>query len=141
MNFKTVCGLGRNDYAKKALFTAMDKGLDADCLAGWLRWFDNAKADELPKAEAVPDCDQCREGALGGCHTCIYLESRDEPKPEYYLGDLEEVSHATIKRVEDAMREYGRIAHNAEMPAWVGELFDGIRAEVGEPGYVEGLLP
>ncbi|MGB7801029.1 hypothetical protein [Buttiauxella sp.] len=60
------------------------------------------------------------------------------PEPEYYKGDLEEVAHAVLTRVTDAMHEYQRVTGHKMIVAT--HLMDGIRSELKTPGYVEALL-
>lgn len=60
------------------------------------------------------------------------------PEPEYYKRDLEEVVHAVLTRVTDAMHEYQRVTGHKMIVAT--HLMDGIRSELKTPGYVEALL-
>lgn len=48
MNFKTVNGLGKAEYVKKAVNTALDKGMSPDYVTEWGKWFDRQSGDPLP---------------------------------------------------------------------------------------------
>jgi len=147
MNFKTVHGLGREEYAIKALNTAMDKGLPPYHVDAWLKWFDAQPEDNHA---ALGEFTSAARDFLGGvkqCHQCEHGVAcpDDCPQPEFYVGDLEEVAHAMVKRIDDAMYEAARrLTPNGAsdaMPYWYTALMDGIRAEIATPGYVEALLP
>ena len=131
MNFKTVHGLGRDDYAKKALDAAMSNLHNPEYVDSWIAWFDK-QSDDTQRNQ----CEQCAPGVV--CPD-------DCPQPEFYLGDLEEVAHMTVTRIESALVEYLRVkapAYTATgLPAELKVMFDMIRTELSEPGYVEGLLP
>lgn len=131
MTFKTVHGLGRAEYALKAVEKAMESGMNPSFVEVWVKWFDGAEGD------ALNQCDHCEHGMGVVCPD-------DCPQPEFYVGDLEEVAQAMVKRVEDAINEYSRQVYPdsaVAMPSWAVALFDGIRAEIATPGYVEALLP
>lgn len=137
MNFKTVHGLGRSDYAIKAINAALDNCQSPHHVDAWLKWFDQQPADNLDgfTAEVSRQCDHCPV-------TTVCPD--DCPQPEFYTSDLEEVAHAMVKRVEDAICEFVRVASacgDGAMPKWFTSMMDGIRAEIATPGYVEGLLP
>lgn len=142
MNFKTVHGLGRSDYAIKAINAALDNCQSPHHVDAWLKWFDQQPGDNsgldaaiLSDIESRSQCDNCQ--VTTACPD-------DCPQPEFYTGDLEEVAHAMVKRVEDAICEFVRVATacgDEGVPAWFTSMMDGIRAEIATPGYVEGLLP
>lgn len=145
MNFKTVHGLGRADYAKKALDAAMSNLHNPEYVDAWVKWFD---AQE-PDCVVQPGGECCNRDA-SGCFNCQHSAGvvcpDDCPQPEFYPCDLEEVAHAVVTRVEsaiDAKLERFRASsaiHEAK-PKWLEIMFEEIRAEIAIPGYVEGLLP
>lgn len=66
MNFKTVHGLGRSDYAKKAFEAAMSNFANPSFVDAWLTWFDAQPGDQsaldaaiLGDIERRSQCDQC----------------------------------------------------------------------------------
>lgn len=131
MTFKIVCGLGRAEYAVKAINAAMEKMHTPEYVDRWLTWF-----DKQPDDSVVGDqCANCTPGVV--CPD-------DCPQPEYYLGDLEEVAHAMVTRTESALsllvQQMARPGSVATLAPEVKALFDGIRAEISLPGYVEGLI-
>ena len=137
MNFKTVHGLGRSDYAIKAINAALDNCQPPHHVDAWLKWFDQQPADNLDgfTAEVSRQCDHCPV-------TTVCPD--DCPQPEFHTGDLEEVEHAMVTRVESAVIELIRTVNrdpDARLTPEVAALFEGVRAEIAIPGYVEGLLP
>lgn len=139
MNFKTVHGLGREEYAIKAVNTAMEKGMPPYHVDQWLKWFDAQPEDNPAALGGFTKDQQCKH--CGDRVAC----ADDCPQPEFYVGDLEEVAQAMVKRVEDALQGVVE-AMSADdkpycFPAWMVALFDGVRAEIATPGYVEALLP
>ncbi|MGK3630401.1 hypothetical protein ACSLOU_00640 [Enterobacter cloacae] len=149
MTFKTVHGLGRSDYAKKAFETAMSNFANPSFVDAWLEWFDKqpgdgmAGRDESPCLTMAGQCERCPSPAV--CPPECPENDPDMPQPEYYLGDLEEVAHAMVTRTESALselvRQMARPGSVATLDPAVKALFDGIRSEISLPGYVEELLP
>lgn len=128
MNFKTVHGLGRADYAKKALDAAMSNLHNPEYVDAWIAWF-----DKQPDDTQRNQCEQCTPGVV--CPD-------DCPQPEFYLGDLEEVAHAVITRAESVIAKmFSDVAPGSKAAAYAAILFDDIRGELTQPGYVEELLP
>lgn len=132
MTFKTVHGLGRAEYAIKAVNAALEKCVAPIHVEKWLEWFDAQPGDVTENSQ----CDHCNV-------TTVCPD--DCPQPEYYLGDLEEVAHAMVTRTESALselvRQMARPGSVATLDPAVKALFDGIRSEISLPGYVEELLP
>lgn len=142
MNFKTVHGLGRTEYAIKAINAALDSCNSPHHVDAWLKWFDAQPGDHsdldaaiLSDIERRSQCDNCNV-------TTVCPE--DCPQPEFYASDLEEVAHAMVTHLESAMkklvREYTSGMRRTITPE-VAEVFEKARAEISLPGYVEGLLP
>lgn len=129
MNFKKVNGLGRAEYAIRAMNAAMDNLHNPIYVDTWLTWF-----DKQPSDNAGGQCSNCAEGSGVVC-------ADDCPQPEFYVGDLEEIAHAVITRIADAFTEFNRVSAMLPRPVDVQSIIDGIRAEIALPGYVEGLLP
>lgn len=153
MKFKTVHGLGRADYAKKALDAAMSNLHNPEYVDAWIAWFDKQPADagsnftqeqlakysqdELRAANPVmlDQCSQCAPGVV--CPD-------DCPQPEFYPCDLEEVAHAVVSRVEAelvALINTRQPLVCPPLPSELQNMLNLIRGELSEPGYVEGLLP
>lgn len=154
MNFKTVHDLGRADYAKKALDAAMSNLHNPEYVDAWIAWFDKQPSDadchftkeqlstytesELRAANPVmmDQCAHCTPGVV--CPD-------DCPQPEFYLGDLEEVAHAVVSRVEAELviflRSIAPLMTYPPLPLELQNMLNLIRGELSEPGYVEGLLP
>lgn len=142
MTFKTVHGLGRSDYAIKAINAALDNCQSPQHVDAWLKWFDQQPGDHSSLNEAILD-DIERRSQCDRCQVTTVCPD-DCPQPEYYLGDLEEVAHAMVTRVESAVIELIRTVTRdpaAGLQPEVAALFEGVRAEITLPGYVEGLLP
>lgn len=166
MTFKTVHGLGRSDYAIKAINAALDNCQSPHHVDAWLKWFDQQPADNLDgfTAEVSRQCGICAQcvpqvGGGSGFDNCQQAHAAstqcdncqvttvcpdDCPQPEFHTGDLEEVAHAMVSRVESAIVELIRTVTGdaeARMQPELAALIEGIRAEIALPGYVEGLLP
>ena len=154
MNFKTVHGLGRADYAKKALDAAMSNLHNPEYVDAWIAWFDKQPADvdchftkEQLNTYTESELRAANPVMMDQCAHCIpgVVCPDDCPQPEFYLGDLEGVAHAVVSLIDGellaAMRKQMPDLHYSPLPEWVRELMDRIRGELSEPGYVEGLLP
>lgn len=142
MNFKTVYGLGRAEYAAKAVNAALGNCQSPHHVDAWLKWFDAQPADASDLNKAIPG-DIDRRSQCDCCQVTTVCPD-DCPQPEFYVGDLEEVAHAMVTRVGDAIAEYVRVSSdggNVGMPKWFISMMDGIHAEIAAPGYVEGLIP
>lgn len=145
MNFKKVNGLGRAEYAVKAMNAAMDNLHNPDYVDAWLTWFDKQPSDSPCGHCGI--CEECAPQINGGsgCRNCAeghaLVCADDCPQPEFYAGDLEEIAHAVITRIADAFTEFNRVTAMLPRPVDVQSIIDGIRAEIALPGYVEGLLP
>jgi hypothetical protein len=131
MNFKKVHGLGRADYAKKALDAAMSNLHNPEYVDAWIAWF-----DKQPDDTQRNQCEQCAPGVV--CPD-------DCPQPEFYQCDLEEVAHAVVSRVEAELviflRSNAPLMTCPPLPLELQSMLNLIRGELSEPGYVEGLLP
>ena len=132
MTFKTVNGLGREHYAKKAFETAMANFANPSFVDTWLDWFDKHPGDningqhtsavatpvekltgemvrELESAKQCGICEQCvpQVGGGSGCRNCseghAVMCADDCPTPEYHAGDLEEVAALQTQRVKRAV--------------------------------------
>lgn len=144
MNFKTVHGLGRADYAKKALDAVMSNLHNPEYVDAWVKWFD---AQE-PDCVVQPGGECCNRDA-SGCFNCQYSAGvvcpDDCPHPEFYPSDLEEVAHAVVSRIEAELtaviRRFYPGATGVTTEGPLMELLSAVRADLSEPGYVEGLLP
>jgi hypothetical protein len=130
----------------------MGKALNPSFTESWLEWFDKQPDDNAPKVStacivASSDATECANFDKSGCRNCensaavICPPECPPPEAEYYLGDLEEIAHAVLARTADAFKEYVRATGRAADSRIASQIFDGIAAEVGKPGYVEGLLP
>ncbi|MBJ8869873.1 hypothetical protein I5421_05940 [Citrobacter braakii] len=155
MNFKTVHGMGRADYAKKALDAAMSNLNNPEYVDAWIAWFDKQPADvasnftpEQLKAYTASELQAANPVMMDQCAHCTpgVVCPDDCPQPEFYPCDLEEVAHAVVTRVESAIdaaleRFRANSAIHEAKPKWLEIMFEEIRAEIAIPGYVEGLLP
>ncbi|WP_193147887.1 hypothetical protein [Citrobacter freundii] len=131
MKFKKVHGLGRADYAKKALDAAMSNLHNPEYVDAWIAWFDK-QPDDTQRSQ----CEQCAP-----CVVC----PDDCPQPEFYMEDLEEVAHAVVSRVESELFALANRLNPGRtdliMDDPVMRVLNAVRGELSEPGYVEGLLP
>lgn len=152
MAFKTVNGLGREAYVQKAFEVAMDRGFMPEFVDSWGRWFDKAQADQVEQVAPQvlrpfePDPD-----AVGGCTGCLHsagvaCPTECEPRPEYYLADLEEVAAAQTERIRRALVRLIGVSDThplgyggAVAPPWLDKFFGQVREELATPGYVEKL--
>ncbi|MFU1851394.1 hypothetical protein [Citrobacter portucalensis] len=154
MSFKTVHGLGRAEYAQKALGAAMSNLHSPEYVDAWVKWFDAQPADvasnftpEQLKAYTEKELREANPVMLDQCAHCIpgVVCPDDCPQPEFYPCDLEEVAHAVVSRVEVAVMEaYQKCYPERRGLAVGGPLLEALRMvsdELSEPGYVEGLLP
>jgi|GEM_PF-5164764 len=112
MTFKTVNGLGRSHYAKRAFDVAMDKALNPSFVDAWVKWFDNAPADAPTPEYFAGDLEEVAHATL----------------------------HLAEIAVRDKYRIMARNP-TAELPADAKEIFAGIAQHMAVPGFVEGLLP
>lgn len=154
MNFKTVHGLGRADYAKKALDAAMSNLHNPEYVDAWIAWFDKQPADvasnftpEQLKAYTAKELLEANPVMMDQCAHCTpgVVCPDDCPQPEFYLWDLEEVAHAVVSRVEAELvaflRSNAPLMTCPPLPPELQNMLNLIRGELSEPGYVEGLLP
>lgn len=154
MNFKTVHGLGRADYAKKALDAAMSNLHNPEYVDAWIAWFDKQPADaasnftpEQLKAYTESELQAANPVMMDQCAHCTpgVVCPDDCPQPEFYQCDLEEVAHAVVSRVEAELtaviRRFYPGATGVTTEGPLMEVLSAIRADLSAPGYVEGLLP
>lgn len=145
MTFKTVHGLGRAEYANKAINAALEKCVSPVHVDAWLKWFDAQPGD------CIVDPDECCNRDESGCLNCQHSAGvvcpDDCPQPEYYTGDLEEVAHAASRVAIELAIGVVREAHPMHLSTVGGIVkilegtLDQVQAEIARPGYVEGLLP
>ncbi|MBF0035596.1 hypothetical protein HAX39_23795 [Citrobacter freundii] len=154
MKFKTVHGLGRADYAKKALDAAMSNLHNPEYVDSWIAWFDKQPADvasnftpEQLKAYTASELQAANPVMMDQCAHCTpgVVCPDDCPQPEFYPCDLEEVAHAVVSRVEAELviflRSTAPLMTCPPLPLELQNMLNLIRGELSEPGYVEGLLP
>jgi len=152
MTFKTVHGLGRNEYAIRAFNVAMDKALNPSFVDAWVEWFNAAPADKesCPGVECERNCGDCVPfGVKSQCDHCqvTTICPDDCPQPEFYLGDLEEVAHAASKLAIEIAVGAIKAAHPMhiscvrDITRLLGGVLDEVNASFAAPGYVEGLIP
>ena len=136
MTFKTVHGLGREHYAKKAFETAMANFANPSFVDTWLDWFDKHPGDEQTKAA---------NGGCTGCFNAAAVVCADDcPTPEYHAGDLEEVAALQTQRVKRAVvgiMEQMRDILPAQCYRLIDTTLNELDSELRTPGYVEALLP
>lgn len=154
MKFKTVHGLGRADYAKKALEAALANLHSPKFVDAWLEWFDKQPADtdchftkEQLSTYTASELQAANPVMLDQCAHCTpgVVCPDDCPQPEFYPCDLEEVAHAVVSRVEAELviflRSNAPLMTCPPLPLELQNMLNLIRGELSEPGYVEGLLP
>lgn len=143
MNFKTVHGLGRQEFARKALDVALNSGLPPHHIDSWLKWFDGQPSDDVPAPAAPESCAgiKCDDN----CVDCLPFgvpPPSDDPEPEYHAADLEEVAHKTINLIHGLAVEVMRKMYpNAtDIGGDLKEVLDTARARVSAPGVVLGYV-
>ncbi|MBF4179685.1 hypothetical protein [Lelliottia nimipressuralis] len=146
MTFKTVHGLGRSEYARKAIKFALDSGQSPHHVDAWLKWFDIQEPDCI-----VQPGGECCNRDSSGCSNCQHglgvVCPDDCPQPEFYLGDLEEVAHAASKLAIEIAAGAIKAAHPMyiscvrDITRLLEGALDEVNASFATPGYVEGLIP
>lgn len=134
-NFKTVAGLGCENYVTKAMDTAFANLSDPKYVDRWITWFKASPCDKSVDGDAkyCEDCADCQRGICG--------KSQAEQNPEFYLADLEEVAVKTCERLEAELR--ATCADNG----WnwgagnvAAAAISNLTSDLKKPGFVEGMI-